>query len=74
MLAIFLPCACLLTQPRSPTRARACPDSSQVEGLAPVWLLSDGTPHWHSHTEFFRWFATGDITLLTFLLVTKLLH
>jgi len=42
-----------------------------VEGLEPVWLLRDGTPHWRSHIDFFRWFATGDLCVLGLLLFLK---
>jgi hypothetical protein len=39
-------------------------ESDLVEGLEPVWLLADGTPHWRSHIDWFRWFATGDLAVL----------
>ena len=37
-----------------------------VEGLEPVFgLLPDGSPLWCSHFGWFRWFASGDLVVLT---------
>lgn len=45
---------------------------SMVEGLEPCWPNGDGSPpHWRSHVEWFRWFATGDLLVLGVLLALR---
>eukprot|EP00965_Chrysotila_dentata_P259105 6213451-Pleurochrysis_carterae.AAC.1 len=42
-----------------------------VEGLERVWWASDGAPHWQSHVGWFRWFATGDLMVLSVLVLLR---
>lgn len=50
-------------------------DDDIVEGLEPIFgLTPDGSPMWQSHFAWFRWFASGDVAVLTFLLLIRELH
>ena len=50
-------------------------DEELANGLEPVYgLTPDGCPYWRSHVKWFRWFASGDLALLTILLILRELH
>ena len=53
-----------------------CEDEDLVEGLEPIYgLTADGvSPMWQSHFGWFRWFASGDVAVLAFLLLIRELH
>ena len=42
-----------------------------VEGLEPVFDLAPAAVYWRAHVGWFRWFASGDVSLLMLLLLLK---